>query len=1818
MELVNNRFRILRSIKQNRIVSTYLAADLMDGHNEIVLNILNSEFLPEAIIEFYVHEFLRLVSFNNRFLLRNYNFNIVSYIDNKKPHNLLYFFTSEYKESEIDFFDLCEELHLLKRLDVFIQIVNGVNYLHLKGIYYEELSLSNLIFYHGVNGYKVKLKDLATVQLEKYSIKQERSEEAFFRNPYSYKEDTQERSEDMYSLGVLLLLMIRGRKALESTVAKELLNLKEEILGYSGIPTEEERITIKLVPLLEKLLSRRDQYPYLFLKDFLQEFNQALAMDYSIFSKEEIGKLNFKIRLIDHDDEVNEVLTAYHNMMKAKPVKKFFLVHGESGTGKTRLLEEFHFRLNMIGANIYSSFSLSDINESSNKMWIELLRKLIADGDSEVIDKYESELNEFFPELMERKGMNQALALNRDNAKYRLLNRITSFINDNLRSKPLVFLVDNIHFANEFTIDTFAYLYNEIIKNKNVILIYSYMDSEILHNKKLREFLARIHENNETEDIYLRDLEYDQTAVMVRYLLGMPSTPYQVAKRIYKKSYGNPLFVTEIIKNLFNKKSIYINDGGMWDSDYDTETYDYLPIPNSLEQALLNQIKDTDDTGQEILEIISVFVSAVSIEDIGKLTDFSLEEIEKSVNELVFNGIICRKIGDKSYVFDINNRVLKDIVYQKIANEEKLRKHRAAAQILEDGYDAELGGNTEELIYHLEQAKVWDKVMKFCIDSAAKMELLKNRSIQIKYLEKALFAVEHMENSNKIDLLIKIGSLYFAEGDLTKALESFEQAEKDAADANDTIGTIKTYVNMTNVYYAKNDKKAAAATIDRLEILLEGSDYLEGYLECRRLHITEKFSEQNYADVEAIANEILEKAGKDYDWICCDVYRYLGMVKVQRGNVQEGIECYNKAIKLSERANKLNSMLLALNNMGVMYADYYQDYDVALEYFEKNKNISEENNFQSAQMFAFTNIAEMYFAKLDYVKAYEYNLLALQIARKFEFEDSIFYCYNQLVRTLLHLDNYVEAIRYHKLSDEELKNYPDQGRDISEYYRSSSELFYKLGEYELSENYAKQAIEIYGSEESSVNLITLVQLQYIHIKSKDIDKMSECADRLMALSQKFVSPEHRVRTLSEGARLFHEIEQPELGHKLMVEAGKSMFGKISESVRALYMLVTGLLGHDDQRLDRLITGLKAAKNIKQRELTIRLSNAIGDFYFQRNNHFFAANYYIEAFETSKEVIHQIPDDYKLKFVNCNHLLKAYIRTQQIRNKYVEGIQDEVDEDLQSTEQRSEIIFSINELKRILKDDVINAFIMNREFIYSIRKLYMSFLPKGIKSEKDLLVNVGSDNIKNIEMVIRYMASITLATNGYVVLEDTFINLSPLAAMNEIDSHKRSKQILDRVKATAEPILILDKMLGTEEDHFLMPDDMRACLCIPILTKDYRETIAEGSNQKQSSSKANILGYIYLESDQILNNFNYNSFQKCLELSNFMQLLMEKYQLKIAASIDKLTGALTRKYLEEALTSSVEKAEFNGESFSIILYDLDRFKSINDRFGHQTGDEVLRKVSRLVNNNISRNDVLGRYGGEEFIIILSNTDYEDALQIADELRRNIQNERILGDKAEITVSMGIASYPIHGIWEQELIEKADQALYVAKEDGRNRCQVWDSKFSKKVKGTNKLSGIISGNSVQDSRNVLVLVELIALMNKNIKRQDKIHSMLGRIVEIFEAQYGMLLILEGTKIIKSYARKALSEETIDFPGYNNSAVQTVIENRQGIYRIDWDYIGTHDMMTNIPDWYSILVVPVFVDDKIKGILYLSASVRTKEFGFNDFNFLSVISDLAANIL
>jgi diguanylate cyclase (GGDEF)-like protein len=190
------------------------------------------------------------------------------------------------------------------------------------------------------------------------------------------------------------------------------------------------------------------------------------------------------------------------------------------------------------------------------------------------------------------------------------------------------------------------------------------------------------------------------------------------------------------------------------------------------------------------------------------------------------------------------------------------------------------------------------------------------------------------------------------------------------------------------------------------------------------------------------------------------------------------------------------------------------------------------------------------------------------------------------------------------------------------------------------------------------------------------------------------------------------------------------------------------------------------------------------------------------------------------------------------------------------------------------------------------------------------------------------------------------------------------------------------------------------------------------------------------------------------LTDITQQKKNALALETLASQDGLTGLLNRRTFMDLAKVEHQRSKRYEHSYAIILLDLDHFKRVNDTYGHQCGDHALQEVAYRIKKNLRGTDFVGRYGGEEFIVLLPETKQHVAALTAEKIRSVVSNMAIQSSQAEasfcVTLSAGVALFTSEGEEEQITLEtvlsRADKMLYVSKKDGRNRVSVWPNKKS----------------------------------------------------------------------------------------------------------------------------------------------------------------------------
>ncbi len=261
-------------------------------------------------------------------------------------------------------------------------------------------------------------------------------------------------------------------------------------------------------------------------------------------------------------------------------------------------------------------------------------------------------------------------------------------------------------------------------------------------------------------------------------------------------------------------------------------------------------------------------------------------------------------------------------------------------------------------------------------------------------------------------------------------------------------------------------------------------------------------------------------------------------------------------------------------------------------------------------------------------------------------------------------------------------------------------------------------------------------------------------------------------------------------------------------------------------------------------------------------------------------------------------------------------------------------------------------------------------------------------------------------------------------------------------------------------------ESRAVLCLPI---SYGETLLGVLNVESRDENA------FAPQDVLILNTLADLLATALHNSFVFQKLQQQ------SITDGLTGIKTRRFFWEALSSEWKRASRSGRPFSVVLIDLDKFKEVNDSLGHLEGDLVLARVGRLLEQKCRQSNVVARYGGDEFVILMPETGIEQAQVLAERLRLWLATDPML-EEHQITGSFGVASFPVHGFSMEDLIRVADAGMYVAKHAGGNQVSTSDVFGERSAVQRQLVSGYIEGFLQREHNGPEHLEELVGTLRK----------------------------------------------------------------------------------------------------------------------------------------
>lgn len=1789
MKFLNNRYKILEQICETRLCFTYKVIDIFNNRI-VLLNILNPTYIPDKFINFLIESCSSLKYLNKKGLINICDFGIINKIDNKEISTKTYYYTKELIEDKIKFADLRLK-SLNEVLNFFMKLCQMINCLDRQGYEYNYLNDTNVYYDTKNNG--ILLKDILSVELSKYEFNDENEKKHLFQENDNYQTDIMK--SQIYSLGVILIVL-----CVNDNIKLDLNKLK---LFIQNIQYDNKEIVLnnsiineKLYFILRKMINFEKEERYSSITELIKDINKTFHLDFKPYEKRILEKLDFNAGMVGRKEEIDSILEIYNSLSKYDILDKLVSIHGEIGIGKTRFLQYLEYILKLKGVEVYSTFQLT--TKENKSFFTYFLIEILEKASPETINKYGKELSYFIPELGEKLFGYKNIVINK-NDKLKKLTIISKFIDEVCKDKPIVIIVDDLHFIDDYTLELLVYNFSRPKVNNKILFIFSYCDGECLKNEKFKEFLISIKENIKL-DILLKGLSFKETGKMIRNILSKQTMPLRFTENIYDYSKGNPLFIEEMLKDIFFRKYIYVHDeNGLWYERFDLNA---LKFPKNMQDIVENQIGELDDESIKILSMMAIFNEDTSLYLINKLTGINITYLCEKINELECKGILCKKNEDGGFVFDFYNKFLKAFLYNSLDKETKKEKHKLAFKILEDSY---LKGNKQylkEIIYHLSKSGNKEKLIYYCTENANNMLNINNRKDAICCFQEILKNYTEDEiDENYLNIMLKIASLY-EEENLNLSLDYLNKIIELSSNKNLLNVKIKALLFLISI-------KLRSGNINYEEIneakkLLSNVDYLEGKIIFETIKCNIYLANKEYDKSIQLCNKNINQCENHLLIYKFKFVNILINALLFKKKTDEAIKIAKKYFKLCPDKFYREKMEL-LNWIGIINGDFYENMNEALICFKEIYKTSKNNNLNHLGTLGMINIASIKYSLNDYEKSYELFLKSLDKCKELGYYGLEFYCNIYIADILENKEKISEAYKYYLDAKKYLDKHEAVERDVNQFYLLAVKINFAFGKVDEVKKYLNKLkneyLKLNSLEIKEFDLFNILFNGYIknNLTAKDFEQLKIILDKeknkgsIIQLICNFAIRFYLRGALGISRELIYLLDN--LNYDCS-KCEERFFVKL-QLLKSKFC---------DDNLD-LLYKIAEDRTKKQNNYLLWVCFLfIGDYFYEKNQLIYSATYYFEACYTIIDLMVQIPKELRLDFIKSNNMIQAFSKFKSIYNYYKNGTE------FLEIANCNMIINSYQDLESIFLFIINNDLFENKFFKNELKNINGDALKIKAKEEWEVLNSLSCNTLRDLKIFLQGIVYKTASNRAEIIVENQG-NFKVIESSNDDKSLPKDLTIINKARDLKHPIIFKENYKDYLKFSLYKNDSsqVKANICIPIIMNSE----CDNNFIKKICSTGytdDIKGYIYVESYKYLNFIGEETLKECTNYSKVFGILVDKYNTEISSTIDKLTGTLTRKYLEKSINNCLEYSKEFNLTFSILMFDIDSFKGINDVFGHRRGDFVLSEICKIVKNSIRDTDICGRYGGEEFIVILPETTVEQAYLISERIRKNILNAEILNGKREVTVSLGIANFPESTSKYEELIEKADQALYSAKKTGKNKSIVWDKNCKKSLSCTNKAFSIISGNLNTDFNNMSALMEIIDVVAENENKEFVINKFLEKIIAVIDADSASFLSIENNEVTKVYSRKIFKCKNQSDIYYNKKLIMNAIKSKQSILTIDLCDKNL-EQNTLLQNWNSIILCPIIIKNKVKAILYLSVYIKRKEFTLDDSNFLSVLGKI-----
>jgi diguanylate cyclase (GGDEF)-like protein len=1272
---------------------------------------------------------------------------------------------------------------------------------------------------------------------------------------------------------------------------------------------------------------------------------------------------------------------------------------------------------------------------------------------------------------------------------------------------------------------------------------------------------------------------------------------------------GKASITKNMIFKLWQDGYIYFDTKKMqWELDGfdDHFVFEYFEGRKEDYESLLS---DLNPIYTENLKRLSILRSSFNMNFVFRFCHLDEETGYAFLGEMEEKKILNKRISDVEYVFVFHDNEFKRVFFDMLTIDERKALYKEASDYYEQRFMANNEVN-ESLIDYLIQCDELLMAAKYCIIFADHFIGSFNNLKASELLDRASGLYEKLGDKNKvietglrlIKQLIKVGKLE----------DAYEKANEiiNLSKSYDEISHVDSKLELSNVLYYKNDVETAYAIAEEcirksIEIQYIDGEFKSAQMLCRCL--------TNTVDLDKhieLTRSYLDKcmiSGNEYYQAVFQ--NELGVNHLYRNNYEDSLGAFSESLKCYKNLNDEENIIKAYNNMGVVHFDGYGDYVVARDFFRKAYTHSINRNYIVATPIHLNNLGETYMTEGRYEMAIKYFEESHQIAEKIGDKGVDLLALLNLCSAYNQVEKYGKAFTLMNRLEHEFSTLEKRDFNRQDYYLLHLDFFlsmhsimkvdkwrYEFGYHSIEDDYRIYRVQIIDmilkykkndivNEKREIPLKTIGNLVEKTVKPSEVKLLRTfIMDVLIDLIDRYdyLSAEELFRLDSILAKRYN-----------------TKFIRLKNEV-----IEAALSDFSIERIENLIEPIKAISH----EFLWKVYKILGNENFNRNNLYQALKYYLMALDVIYDLSNNVPLEYKETYIlydNSKMSLKNSINKITKRLLSLDGIIQNViyDERFETVED----FFDLNQLNRLYH---------SKEFIRLITENIDDRDEVRFETSIDLIRNLEKDEINNLKLILKYLKHLTFAERAFIYLLDENDNISQVIKADESCEDYDVSKLINNIGNDIDGILITK--INPKTNIQLLSDNQKSIICFPV----YETSSVKNANDKRKEdllvTKQKVIGYVFMDSKNLINRFDEVTFEQAKSFINLIYVFIDNYNLKRLSTIDKLTGVYLRKFIEQKFALHMSIARQNNYNLSVIMLDIDKFKFVNDTYGHRKGDEILTRLGEILNNSVRSTDYVARYGGEEFIILLPEADSESGYRVAEKTRTLIENSKLLGDDKPLTVSLGVSTYPKDGANEEELIEKADQALYYSKNNGRNQSTSWDHKLIKEKHRYDRLTGILTGNISSDTRTVKALIDILNQLDHSFSREESIRNAFISLLDITEGDEIQFIKFDENQNIEEVIYKKKGQEKISdelvlnerltgrFKGTDNSG-----------YFIDWEEVIAYDANLKVPNWKSYIII-TFLKGKTSGILSIAVDIKDKEFEFSNYNFVDALKPVLEHVL